>query len=314
VVVSIYKRWSDFFFSKAGPFNLSFTRLIFYLFLAQYTYFQDQFSKYWASLPGELWHPVAPMSFFSAPPLSVTQYIILFNTFIVFCLLSSIGLFTRISTLSCALTGTMIYSFRVSFLEGSHDNLTTVVFLWIFAFSQCGESLSLDSFFLKKRGAKENIKRLKQKVGEGVFNWPIKLMMIVFCSVYVSAAFSKLYNGGLEWIWGDTVKNYFIFSHYKTDLDRLGLSLGLGLKLSQFPLLCKVSGLLTLVVELGTILALFNTNAKRVFITAMFVWHIMFFFTSSNGFINMTILFFCWPDWKGLFDKWNLFRTKVYSF
>ncbi len=309
--LSFKNNWNHYFYEEKRPFNLAITRCLFFLFIAQYSFFHDQFSSYWAMLPHELWHPVFPMSFFKAPPFDTDDFHILFNSFIFFSLLSSIGLFTFFSTKLAAIAGTLMYSFQVSSLEGSHDNLATVVFLWIFAFSNSGDAFSLDSLW--RKSSTKFLKLRKSRMLSGSYSWPIKLLMIFFASIYVSAGFSKIYNGGMEWLWGDTVKNYFLFSHYKSDLDQLGISLGLGLFMAQFPLLCKFGGLATIIIELGTLFAPFFKKAKYFFISAMFLWHIGFYFTSSNGFFNMTALYFCWVNWEWILKKLNfsLSDTKI---
>jgi len=281
------KKWNNFWFTPSTPLNLGVTRALFFLFIFQYSLFFDQFSRTWSGLPSEFWEPVFLISFFEKPPLNPDQYLGLFYLFAGFCLLAGIGLASNITVKLTALLGTLLYAVRVSYTEGSHDNLVIVVFLWIFAFSRCGDGFSLDQKVKKSPGTKS-----------GDYTWPIKLMWLMFGAVYFSAACSKIQNAGMAWIWGDTLKNYLLFSHYKTDLDTLGLKLGLAKWMAQFTLLCRVGGLFTVIIEGMTLFCSFSKRLRHIFIPLIFFWHVGFHFTSSNGFFNMIAIYFCWVNWE----------------
>lgn len=308
LVENLSSSWHSYFYEPESTFNLGFTRFLFFIFIAQYTLFFDRFSQLWSYLPHQLWHPVWPLSIFDRPPFGPDGFILIYSLFIFLCVLCALGFFTRLNNILAATLGTTMYAYRVSFLEGSHDNLGIVVFLWIFACSFSGDSFSIDS--LRQKENQTFRKRVADRQAQGLYSWPIKLMMIFFASIYVSAGFSKIYNGGLQWLWGDTVKHYFLFSHYKSDLDPLGQSLRIGLLMAQFPLLCKIGGFSTVLIELATVTSPFSQKSRYIIIPAMFIWHVGFYFTSSNGFFNMTALFFCWINWQWLFYSCNLISSK----
>ncbi len=297
-----FEKWNTFWYAPASPINLGVSRALYCLFMAQYTWFFDRFSRYWFDLPEIWWTPNWLMSFFEYIPVTVDQYLFLHTVLAILFLLSGLGVFTRWSLFFCAILATFIYAARASFMEPQHDNLVVAPILWVFALSKSGDAFALDRIW-KKRNFQLS----------GEYTWPIKLLCLLCVSYYTSAGVSKIVTSGWEWLWGDTLLNYFIFSYYKTDTDWIGLFLGVGLFFAQFPLLCKIGGAFTIFVEVIQPFAIFNKWLRRIFVPLMVLLQFGFHVTCANGFFNMIAVFFSWMNWEFLFKKLNWFQSKSSS-
>ena len=249
----------------------------------------------WGNMPDELWLPVGFFKFFKQPPFGSIEILVLTKFWLLFVALSAIGLFTRISLIMSAVLYYLLVGFTLSFGEASFDDLGTVIFLCIFAFSDAGRSYSFDRFFTKKYSTPFST--------EGRYRWPLRLTQVVFCSIFFAAGYSKLLSSGFAWFTTDTLQNYFIWAHYRSTLDDLGLYLGLGLWLSKYPWLCKAGALFSLILELLAPLALLNTRLRPILIISLELLLIGFYFTSTNGFMNMLALGFCWIPYGTLIKK-----------
>jgi hypothetical protein len=75
-----------------------------------------------------------------------------------------------------------------------------------------GFSASADAWALGRRGSGPSPEP------SGSYGWPVRLAMLVTVTTYVLAGVAKLRIGGLDWMWGDTLRNHIAYSSGRLQL------------------------------------------------------------------------------------------------
>ena len=116
-------------------------------------------------------------------------------------LLSTVGLFTTISTKTSFLLVLFYQGLLRSFGHFNHDEMIAVYYLAVLAFTPCGDDFSIDS-------------RLKQtRVQRPLFAYayPILLMQLLMAWTYFSSALIKLRVAGVKYLSSDNLPALAIF-------------------------------------------------------------------------------------------------------
>lgn len=104
------------------------------------------------------------------------------------------------------------------------------------------------------------------------YGWPIALAAVVVVVTYVITGVAKLRYGGLDWIFGDTLRNHVAFAAAR--LDVLGgepsplASLGVGLAW-----LWPFAAAATVVIELSAPIALYGGRLRTAWVIAAWLLH-----------------------------------------
>ncbi len=154
-------------------------------------------------------------------------------------------------------------SYRGSWGQLLHFENLMVLYLVILAFSPAADAWSIDARRRPSPGRVESTS----------YGWPIALCSLVLVVTYVIAGVAKLRYGGLDWVFGDTLRNHVAYSAARLDL----------LGSSQSPLaawgvrnewLWPIAAAGTIVVELSAPIALLGGRLRTAWVAATWVMHL----------------------------------------
>src|SRR5919112_3073159 len=199
-----------YWFEPAQPLNLGLCRALFFgaVFLL---YLREDFSA-WGEVSESFWMPV---SFFQVLGVPSSDWLTVFaSVWRLFLVLSCLGLFTRLSTISSFVLGLYLLGLSYNFGLLSHSRGLVVIVLGIMALSRCGDGFSIDSLIRMRRGSEPSIPRPR---ASGEYTWPVRAVWLMFALVFFAAGVSKLRHSGLEWIFSDNMANLLIRASYTHD-------------------------------------------------------------------------------------------------
>lgn len=104
------------------------------------------------------------------------------------------------------------------------------------------------------------------------YGWPIRLAMVVTVTTYVLAGITKLRIGGLDWMWGDTLRNHIAYSAARLEL--LGETPSpLGRAVVPFGAWLRPLAVATVVIELAAPIALLGGRLRTAWVVLAWLMH-----------------------------------------
>jgi hypothetical protein len=116
-------------------------------------------------------------------------------------LLSTLGLFTAVSTKTSLLLVLFYQGLLRSFGHFNHDEMIAIYFLAVLAFTPCGDEFSIDNWLRKMRKVRPWF----------AYAYPILLMQLLLAWVYVSSALIKIRVAGWKYLSPDNLPSLAIF-------------------------------------------------------------------------------------------------------
>jgi hypothetical protein len=156
-------------------------------------------------------------------------------------------------------------SYRGSWGQLLHFENLMVLYLLIVALAPAVDAWSIDARRRRDR---------REVPGESVrYGFPIALAGLVLVITYVIAGFAKLRYGGLDWMFGDTLRNHVAYAAARLNL--LGGSpsplAGWAVRLDGiWPFVAAV----TIVIELGAPVALLGGRIRTAWVAAAWLMHL----------------------------------------
>ena len=151
-------------------------------------------------------------------------------------------------------------SYRSSWGQLLHFENLFVLHVLIVALSPAADAWSLDAG------------RRCRRRDPTAYGWPIALAAIVVVVTYVITGLAKLRYGGLDWIFGDTLRNHVAYAAARIDLlggDPSPLaSWGVGLAW-----LWPFAAAVTVVIELAAPIALYGARIRTAWVIAAWLLH-----------------------------------------
>jgi hypothetical protein len=115
--------------------------------------------------------------------------------------------------------------------------------------------------------------RARAPAPHGRYGWPVRLAALVVIVAYVLAGIAKLRIGGLDWIDGDTLRHLVAHDNLRKAL--LGDSYSpLGARAVGEAWLFLPLAVLTLLVELGAVVALLGGRWRNAWVAAAWIFHV----------------------------------------
>lgn len=235
-----------YFFEPGSAVRLGVSRALFYaICLTQYFYLQP---ADYVQLPHELWTPPFVLWFFSPPDPTVFWYACLALQVVL--VLSTLGIFTRVSVLLAAPLMTYVFGVVCSYKWISFHYSPLILIAWVLAFSYCGDAFSLDA---RWRG--EGVE------ADGEYTWPLRAAWLVLVTLMFTGGYHKLLGG---WLWrpAETMEWIFLFKYYPQAAQKSLVLPGLVLTLTRWTWVLGFFGLATLFLEFAAPLALVHTWPK----------------------------------------------------
>jgi predicted DCC family thiol-disulfide oxidoreductase YuxK len=225
------KRWVDYWFRPLPLIYLALVRVVLVGFQFGFLIVRDYHGRLvqHAQIADALYNPLPILRFLTMPlgyyrPSELVVQLILVVVFVAGAA-AFIGFYTRISLLLFAFGNIFLQAFLYSFGDFHHPNALMMISLLVLSFSPAGELLSIEDLRrrLRKNLAEKRFERVSITSENSYYaRWPLLVIQWLFALIYLSAAISKLFQSGLDWMNGYTLQFYMI-----EDGLRWGSSLGL---------------------------------------------------------------------------------------
>lgn len=255
--------------------NLLISRFFFYLFILMQV--SPQRLLGFANFPSEFWMPTGIFQIFDHPIyLSTGTIQIISSIWYLTGTLSALNIRFKESSIGFAILNLFVFNTAHNYGYQTHSLMILVLGAFLLAFG-------------KEKG-------------------PL-MMRMMFCAVFFSAGLSKVRNGGLEWIFSDSLQNMLIRSQiFYSDAHQWASSLNINIFIARNKIACSSLAALTLALELLAPLALVRRSFALVLIPSLLLMQIAIYFTILVKFKFYPAIYIFWIDWEGLFQKVGLNR------
>jgi len=159
-------------------------------------------------------------------------------------------------------------SYRASWGQLLHFENLMVLYLLIVALTPSADAWSLD--------ARRSAGGRRRDVAHGestAYGWPLALASLVLVLTYVIAGIAKLRYGGLDWVFGDTLRNHVAYAAARLDLLGGAPSpfAGLGVRLDW---MWPFAAAATIAIELAAPIALVGGRLRTAWVVASWSMHL----------------------------------------
>jgi len=258
------------FFKTDPAYNIGFARILFFGALLRNMWASDYFVEsfyFLQQLPKEFWTPTGVFKILPPPPLyfSLEEVYILQNIMCLSLFFCMIGFLTRFSATCSFLLMLMLLGYSRNFGHIYDGDSLLLVTLFVLIFSNMNSHLSIDNL-LKKNLANKKFVLLGNL-------WTLKIITTLTCLFYFTSGIQKLRLSGLDFVFSD---------HLAISLFYMGHPLGVFL--SQFSLVCKSLGFLSLLLQLVSFVPIFRSRFTNLFLLLFVLFHITIDITLGNHF------------------------------
>jgi hypothetical protein len=156
--------------------------------------------------------------------------------------------------------------------------------LLIVSFSRCGDRLGL---WPRTAGIPPP---------SSEYRWPLRLVQVLFCQIYLFAAWSKLFTTGWSWASAENVRGHLLALNQALVSPPAS---SLGYALARHPLACAALAWAGLALELAFPLVLFSAGARWILLPAAAAFHAANSLLFRIFFQNVPLLLL-FVDWDAL--------------
>lgn len=246
--------------------------------------------------------------------ISDANFIVLKWICIAAAITSCLGLLTRLSyfTLFASFLILNMYALKFCYWNHLYMPLHIPIFLW--ALLDRHSSYRLDDFIFKRN-------QVSSDIAASDINFFIKVNRIFFCIVFFSTGWAKLNEGGVNWVFSDSLRhmlNVQNFANANTILFDFFQSINHWLM--EYPSLCMLLALDTILIELLTPIALFSVRASRLVILHLVLMQIGITVVMYINFSSWYIIYLFWLPlfpgveptlkWPAKVNLWKILQTK----
>jgi len=175
-----------------------------------------------------------------------------------------LGVLPRVS---CFVSGLLLYHFAPfeTIIRTGNPYLRGLTIpclgLLILSFSRCGDALAL----WPRRG------RAGAPPPSWEYRWPLRLVQVLFCQIYLFAGYSKLFTTGLSWASAGNIRGHLLALNQALVSPAAA---SYGYALAGQPLACGVLAVAGLALEFAFPLVLFSSAARRVLLPLAALFHV----------------------------------------
>ena len=246
-----------------------------------------------SSVPAELRRPPAGVPWLlDVIPPDPTLVKVLAVTFVLACLASALGLFTRVSMVVAAVLGLYVLGVPQFYGKVSHYHHL----LWIaavLAAAPSGTALSIDAMRRAWR-TQEQQPRPEPSVAYG---FPVRVTWLLIAITYLFPGMWKFASAGLEWALSDNLRTV-MYEHW-TRLDGFVPIL----PVDQWPVAYQLGGLFTLAFELGFVFFLWRPRARAFAAATGLVFHTINYVFLRLGFVTLQLCYVVFVPWQRLAER-----------
>ncbi len=283
------ERFRSFLFAAGDPINLGFARLVVFAVIGIRFWTASYVAA--AQIPDALLQP--PLGFGWAlalvprDPAAVERLALLLR---VAALAAALGLFTRVTTVVATAAALLLFVIPHLFGHVGHDRHHLVWFAAILAASPCGDALSLDAWWRRRRGVP--VPRPAVRYG-----FPLRAILLVMGIAYFFSGFWKLASCGLAWFTSDSLANLTAKAGYT----------GIGARpewTRAYAWLTHVGGAIGLTFELSFLALVVTSRLGRVAALVMaFVFHLGVYLLLGISFAHLLYCYLAFIDVGGLWRR-----------
>ena len=278
--------------SQPERFNLAAVRVFFFVCVLITVNGPDYFLQ-WTQVPSEFWHPKGILRLLSEP-LSPDLVAASFHVWRWLTLACLIGAFYKWVAPIWWILALIVMTNGHSYGYQGHVYMPVVLAGLPLCFSRASDALSFDHW----RNPTSVVEDIRAYV------LPVRTIQVVLVLAYFAAGIAKLRFGGIEWITGDTLRNYLIRSSLVfSDSNQLAHVFELNEVLFKIPWLCNVLAFGAVALEVSMPLALWKRQFARLLIPAIVALQIGIFFTIYVRFTPYVALLGAWINWHWLFQR-----------
>ncbi len=267
------------------PHNIAVLRIVFFFYLA---YIYDR--KYFSALP-----TVSLTSKVSLPyigwlieliPVNTSIYTVFIFIGIICCAFIVIGYKTRWFLLVNAVCAFYIIATPNFFGKLWHEQLVIWI-CWFFALSRCYDALSLDAKLSKKPIVKS-----------ADYTFPVRFIWLQLGIIYFWAGFYKLWDCGFDWALSQSMINQ-VQLEWLQHYDKIP-----AIRIDNYPILLKISGLLVIGFELCYILFVLKPATRWIAAAGGLLMHNVIGYFMYISFSHLLQAFYVvYVDFTCLFSK-----------
>jgi hypothetical protein len=197
-----------------------------------------------------------------------------------------VGLWPRVA---CLLSGVLLYHFAPfeTIIRTANPYLRGLTIpclgLLVMSFSRCGDALAL-----WPRGA-------AAPAPSWEYRWPLRLVQVLFCQIYLFAGWSKLFTTGWSWASAENVRGHLLALNQALVSDPAA---SWGYAVARHPLACSALAWAGLALEFAFPLVLFSRTARVVLLPAAALFHAANSILFRIFFQNAPLLLL-FVDWAG---------------
>ena len=285
----------DFFTAGAHPFHLALFRIVvFSLLFIKGNLENDQVNQLDSAalvpLPGWGWVlPYLPLEFMLNPDVMETSRLL----FQLCCLAGIIGFYTRTAAVGAAVLGLYVLGVPQFFAKTSHYH-----FLWwfaiLFACSPSGDALSVDA---ARRAWRSGTQGMPLQAARR-YALPIQFALLLLGVAYFFPGFWKFAVNGPEWALSDNLK---FKMRYIWFVQGGWLPF---FRLDLYPFLYQAGGLLTILFEMGFVIAVLHPRTRVFGVVGATLFHLSNRLFLNVGFSFMVaVVYAAALDWRKVF-RW----------
>jgi predicted DCC family thiol-disulfide oxidoreductase YuxK len=281
----------NYFQGTSHPLNVAVFRIVVFVLLAVSV--KKEELLWFASLPAELIVPPwgAGWLISSIPAISPFTVKVLSTLFQIFCVAAAIGFFTRISAWAAFFLGIIVLGIPQFYGKVDHHHHL----LWFAALLGAGRSadmISLDACIAAwRRGKNEPV---EMPVTARIYGLPLRFTWLLMGLIYFFAGFWKLAGCGLDWALTDNVK-YHMYAKW-VEMN----SWTPFFRMDHYPILYKMSGIGTLVFEMGFIFLIFQDRLRLFAAGAGLAFHQLTFQFMRISFARLQFCYVAFFDWSSI--------------
>lgn len=294
----------DFFAEQGTPYRLATVRIAFFgYYTAGFLFFGTSPDKYifpWVNMPDSAKVDLSFTGYlFQQIPVDADTAGFLKIIWAVALLCAAFGLFTRWAIIIYVLV--LIYLMGIPQLFGKINNYHYKIwFPAILAMSRCGTVWSLDAWI-------RNFRRKRNGLPPAIFTpsnaylLPIKFIWLLFGIIYFFPGFWKLWDGGLDWIFSNNLRNLIHTKWAEFESWRPFF------RIDRYPVLLHLAAAFVVVFELSFLFLLFHPVGRKIALLCGVVFHLSIFIFMKINFLSLALCYlFFFPNW----DRWLAFLKK----
>ena len=303
LAISIYKKievlklLTDFFNEQTYAVNLALFRIAVFSTLF-FVGTKPIFDVVWLSgISKDLLFPPLGYNCISYYFLQVNQsnWLIIKLFFLLFCILSAIGLFTNISTKLATIIGFFILAF-IQFYGKTYHIHHLFWFALILSASRCSDVLSIDSLIKNISKSHTDIQNTKVTCSNE-YALPLRFAWLIIGIYYFFAGFWKLWTCGFSWFLTYNVKYHLYQGWSRVDMFQPIF------RIDYFPIIYKASGFYTILFEMLFIFLIVIPRYRLLAIFSGLIFHIFTYFLMGISFWYLVSCYIAFFNWNALYNS-----------